>query len=106
MAWLGDTALVPASALARELRRDGLSAEISYEQMKLTKAMRIASKLGAQFTVIIGEGELASGRYQVKDMSTGGQEEVESARIALYLKDKIQDSGARIQHYETLTPGS
>ena len=83
-----------------------MSVEIDYEPTKLKKSLGAASKLGARFAIIIGDGELASGRYQVKDMSTGGQEEVESARIASYLKDKIQDSGVRIQHYETLTPGS
>ncbi|PYU89725.1 MAG: hypothetical protein DMG25_18460 [Acidobacteria bacterium] len=105
VAWLGDAALAPAFALVRELRRQSLSVEIDYEPTKLKKSLGAASKLGARFAIIIGDGELASGRYQVKDMSTGGQEEVESARIASYLKGRIQESGARIQHYETLIPG-
>src|SRR2546427_6604286 len=104
VAWLGDAALGPASELARRLRRDGFSVEIGYEPAKLKKSMGIASKLGAHFAIIIGDGELASGRYQVKDMTAGQQEEVEPARIASYLKNRIQESGVGIQHYETLTP--
>src|SRR5437879_12792 len=104
VAWLGDAALGPASELARQLRREGLSVEIGYESTKVKRSMGIASKLGARFAIIIGDGELASGRYKVKDMTAGQQEEVEPARIASYLKTRIQESGVGIQHYETVTP--
>ena len=51
--------------------------------------MGIANKLNARFAVIIGEAELATGRYQVKDMGTGQQEAVEPDRITLYLRDRL-----------------
>ncbi|HEV2178443.1 MAG TPA: histidine--tRNA ligase [Terriglobia bacterium] len=86
IAWIGEGTLAPASSLARDLRREGLRIEIAYEPMKLKKSLGIASKLGARYTIIIGEGELASGRYQVKDMATGQQEGVESVNIVAHLK--------------------
>jgi histidyl-tRNA synthetase len=89
VAWMGDTALQPATRLVQELRRENISAEISYEPIKLKKSLGIANKLAARFAIIIGEGELATERYQVKDMTTGQQEEVEPARITSYLKDKL-----------------
>ncbi|MBI1941850.1 MAG: histidine--tRNA ligase [Acidobacteria bacterium] len=89
IAWMGDSAFAPASRLARELRREGLSVEISYEPVKLKKSLGVANKLGARFAIIVGEGELASGRFQVKDMETGQQEEVEPARIQSYLTAKL-----------------
>lgn len=89
VAWMGDVALAPAAQLARELRREGLSAEIGYEPVKLKKSLGIANKLRARYVIIVGEGELASGRYQVKDMSTGQQEEIEPARITSYLREKL-----------------
>jgi histidyl-tRNA synthetase len=89
VAWLGEAALAPAQNLVRELRRGGWSVEIGYEPMKLKKSLGIANKLQARFAIIIGEGELAGGRYQVKDMSTGAQEPVEPARIASYLEEKL-----------------
>ena len=92
VAWLGDAALGPASTLVRELRRQGLSVEIDYEPTKLKKSMGIASKLGARFAIIIGDGELASGRYQVKDMSTGGQEEVEPTEVTRYIASRLRSS--------------
>jgi histidyl-tRNA synthetase len=88
IAWMGEEALAPASQLARELRREGIGVELSYEPMKLKKALGVANKLQAHFAIIIGEGELASGRYQVKDMSTRQQQEVEPAKIADYLKEQ------------------
>jgi histidyl-tRNA synthetase len=91
VAWLGDGALAPATALARELRRQGLSIEIGYEPTKLKKSLGIANKLQARFAVIIGEGELTSGRYQVKDMSTGHQEEIEPGQIASYLNSNLKE---------------
>ena len=87
--WMGDAALAPAARLARELRAQGLSVEIDYDPMKIKKAMGVASKLQARFAVIIGEGELASGRYQVKDMTTGQQQEMEPQNIATYVKEMI-----------------
>jgi histidyl-tRNA synthetase len=92
VAWLGDGALLPATELVQELRREDISAEISYEPIKLKKSLGIANKLGARFAIIVGEGELATGRYQVKDMTTGQQEEVEPGRIASYLKEKLSNS--------------
>jgi histidyl-tRNA synthetase len=89
VAWMGEQALPLATQLAQDLRRQGISAELGYEPIKLKKSLGAANKLRARFAVIIGEGELASGRYQVKDMGTGQQEEVEPARIAQYLQEKL-----------------
>ena len=92
VAWLGDAALAPAAALARELRRAGLSVEIGYEPAKLKKSLGAANRLGARFAIIIGEGELASGRYQIKDMSSGQQEEIEPAAIIDRLMSKMKQT--------------
>ena len=91
--WMGHDALKPAAELARRLRREGRRVELPYDLTRLKKAMGIANKLNARFAVIIGEAELATGRYQVKDMGTGQQEEVESDRITLYLRDRLAAPG-------------
>ena len=87
--WMGEATLPPAARLARELRAQGLSVEIDYDPMKIKKAMGVANKLQARFAIIIGQGELASGRYQVKDMTSGEQQEMEPETIAAYLKSKL-----------------
>ncbi|MGA3164994.1 MAG: histidine--tRNA ligase [Terriglobia bacterium] len=87
--WMGEAALAPAARLVRELRAQGLSVEIDYDSMKIKKAMGVANKLQARFAIIIGEGELASGKYQVKDMASGEQKELEPVTIAEYVKEKL-----------------
>ena len=87
--WMGEATLSPASRLVRELRAQGLSAEIDYDPMKIKKAMGIANKLQARFAVIIGEGELASGKYQVKNMASGEQQELEPGAIVEYVRLKL-----------------
>ncbi|MGA2076881.1 MAG: histidine--tRNA ligase [Terriglobia bacterium] len=87
--WMGEAALSAAAGLARELRAQGLSVEIDYDPMKIKKAMGVASKLQARFAIIIGEGEISAGRYQMKDMATGQQEEVEPGNIVSYLRARL-----------------
>jgi len=87
--WMGEAALAPASRLVRELRAQGLSVEIDYDPIKIKKAMGIANKLQARYAIIIGDGELASGKYQVKDMGSGEQLPLEPAAIAAYVKETL-----------------
>jgi len=70
---LGDDALRQCALLARDLRRLGVSVEIAAEG-KLKRAMELANKLGARFTLILGDDEIASGRYTLKNMATGEQQ--------------------------------
>jgi histidyl-tRNA synthetase len=87
--WMGEAALPAAARLARELRAQGLSVEIDYDPMKIKKAMGVANKLQARFAIIIGEGELSTGRYQLKDMGSGQQREIEPGNIVEYLKARL-----------------
>jgi len=87
--WMGEPALAPASRLVRELRVQGLSVEIDYDPMKIKKAMGIANRLQARFAVIIGEGELASGKYQVKNMATGEQQQLAPDAIYSHIALKL-----------------
>jgi histidyl-tRNA synthetase len=84
--WMGEPALAPALRLLRELRAEGVSAEMDYEPTKIKKALGNANKLQARFAIIIGEGELVSGKYQVKNMATVQQSEVEPQAIVEYVK--------------------
>src|SRR5439155_22964463 len=95
IAWVGDGAYGLATKLARDLRREGLSVEIRRptDAAKLKKSLEVASKLSARYSIIIGEDEVAKGRYQVKDMTSGQQEEVEPARLVAYLKVRMGTGG-------------
>ena len=80
---LGEPALRRAAVLARDLRRNGHSVELV--EGKLKRAMELANKLGARFALIVGENEIAAGRYALKDMASGEQENLTAEEIAARL---------------------
>jgi histidyl-tRNA synthetase len=69
--------------MARDFRRRGFSVEMA--EGKLKRVMELANKSGARFALIVGENEMAAGRYALKDMSTGVQEELTGDEIAAKL---------------------
>jgi histidyl-tRNA synthetase len=81
---LGESLNPAALALARELRRGGLSVELGEGSFRLKKSFEAADKL-ARRIVILGEDELQSGILTVKDFSTGIQTKVPRAELAAHL---------------------
>jgi histidyl-tRNA synthetase len=81
IASLGEPAMHQAGLLAREIRQSGYSVEVAPDG-KLKRAMELANKLGARYTLIVGENEIASGRYALKNMASGEQVQVARAEIA------------------------
>jgi histidyl-tRNA synthetase len=71
-------------ALARELRRAGLSIELGEGSFRLKKSFEAADKT-ARRIVILGEDELRSGILTVKDFSSGEQTKVPRAELAAFL---------------------
>ncbi len=80
MAPLGEAAVRHCAVLARELRGAGLAVELV--EAKLKRAMELANKLGARYTLILGDNELNEGRYALKNMKTGEQVTVTRDEIA------------------------
>ncbi len=74
---LGKAASVKAMAICERLRRAGIYAECDTMDRSLKAQMKYAGKLGAAFTLILGDPEVESGRAQLRDMQSGEQTEVE-----------------------------
>ena len=87
---LGASALSQAFALVERLRGVGLRAEIGYDEKSLRSHLRRANRLGAAFTVMLGERELAAGMVALKDMRGGEQEEIPLAQVVSYLRGRTQ----------------
>ena len=85
VAALGNRAVERAGQLARDARRSGYSVEVTADG-KLKRAMELANKLGARYTLIVGENEIAAGRYALKNMASGEQIEVAREEIAQRLQ--------------------
>lgn len=64
-----------ALALARELRREGLSIEVGDGTFRLKKSFEVADRV-ARSILILGENEVASGEITVKNFATGEQEKI------------------------------
>jgi len=65
-----------AFRLMHELLQSGVRVEMEYEGKSLKSQMRRADKLGARYSVVIGENEVVSGRAAFKRMQDGEQVEV------------------------------
>jgi histidyl-tRNA synthetase len=77
---LGEAAVHHCGLLARELRRAGAAVEMAPEG-RLKRAMEIANKIGARYALIVGDNEIASGEYALKNMQSGEQRSVPRAAI-------------------------
>jgi histidyl-tRNA synthetase len=75
-----------ALKLARELRRAGVSADLGDESFRLKKSFEAAEKAGARYIVIVGENEVKSGEFAVKDLASGTQVTVPRDKLAEYLR--------------------
>ena len=75
--------------MATKLRQGGVSVECDTVGRGLKAQMKYADKLGARYTVVVGDNELETGRAQLKDMETGEQSEIlldDSLYTTLYNK--------------------
>ncbi|MFQ3581448.1 MAG: histidine--tRNA ligase [Chloracidobacterium sp.] len=70
---LGEVAFERALGLVREARRAGLSALLDPTPRSLKSALRLANKLGARFALILGDTELTSGQWVLRDLARAEQ---------------------------------
>ncbi len=66
-----------AFKLLQKIRNAGFSADMDYSAKSLKSQMRIAHKIGAKYTMIIGEEELSKNMITLRNMKTKEQKEVE-----------------------------
>jgi histidyl-tRNA synthetase len=71
MATLGSGERAFAFGLMHRLLQKGIRVEMDYDGKSLKSQMRRADKLGARYSVVIGENEVASGRAVFKRMADG-----------------------------------
>jgi len=89
VASLGQGARETAFLMVRALRQKGLRVIMNYEDRSLKALLKQANQMGARFSLIIGENELASRRPILRDMIHSLQEEVALESIAEVLEAKV-----------------
>lgn len=78
---LGAGTNIEAARLARELRRRNAVVLVGDESFRLKKSLETASKSGARYALIVGENEVKSGQFALKNLATGEQVSVSREQI-------------------------
>src|SRR5207245_6022907 len=86
LACISREAYIKSVNIARNLRREGIYVELPAKLMRAGDAVRYADRIGAFFTLIIGEDELKSGELTLKHMLR--QEQIKITET--YLVDHIK----------------
>ncbi|MEG1774782.1 MAG: histidine--tRNA ligase, partial [Oscillospiraceae bacterium] len=73
---MGDAASIAAGAMVAALRADGVAADSDILGRSLKAQLRYADKLGAAYTMVLGDDELAASRAAVREMATGEKTEL------------------------------
>ena len=74
----------------QSLRSNGIIAELYPEASKLKKQITYANKRNIPFVVLVGDEEMFSKRFTVKDMKSGSQESLNLQELLACLKTKTQ----------------
>ena len=86
IATMGEEAQKKAFLLMDELHRCGIPADTDLCGRGLKAQMKYADKIGAKFTMVLGDNELQEGKAELKNMGTG-----EKKKIAITEEDFIGD---------------
>ena len=73
---LGEAAQREALCITEELRSAGVYAECDVAGRGLKAQMKYADKIGAKYTLILGDDELAAGKAQLRSMADSEQSEI------------------------------
>ena len=76
LASIGEAAAKEAFRLKGILQQCGVRAECDLCARSLKAQMKYADKLGARFTLVLGDDEITAGKGDVKDMRTGEKTEI------------------------------
>lgn len=87
IASMGENASLKAFALAEEVRKSGLSAQCDIVGRGLRPQMKFADKIGAKFSVVLGDNEIEENKAEVKDMETGDKTPVSLTDFAKEFQD-------------------
>ena len=84
---MGKNARAKALSLVSQLRDKGVYAECDISARSLKAQMKYADKIGAHYTLILGDSELECGKAQLKDMTNSTQTEIEIDTLVSKLLD-------------------
>lgn len=88
---VGETVLAGADTLARQLRAEGVCVELDITGRKVDKQLKTALKKQIPFAVFVGEEELQTGVYTVKNLVESIEQRVDINRMVTVVMDRRYD---------------
>ena len=85
IAVMGDRAKAFGLKLLRDLRNQGVKAEMDTLGRNIKGQFKYADRIGAKYTVVIGDNELDEGKVSIKEMATSEQRMVKLDDLTLEL---------------------
>ena len=85
---LGEKESRYAFKLMQELRHSGISSEIFYENTKLDRQFKYASKKNISFAVIIGSNEMEQQTCVIKNLLTGEQQTIAADQLSSFFRNE------------------
>lgn len=73
---MDETAVLMAMSIAKEIRSGGFQVEFDTVGRSLKAQMKYSDKIGAEFTLVLGDNEINSKSAMLKNMKTGEQIEI------------------------------
>ena len=86
---LGTAAKRTMTTLINDLRKAGISADMSFGDRGLKGAMKGADRAGARFALVLGEQELENGTVALKDLAAHEQHDVKVSDLVSVLAREI-----------------
>jgi histidyl-tRNA synthetase len=86
IAWMGQNAYATAIRAAKTLRDAGFRVELPATELKFGKALERASKLGSRSALILGDNEIQSGEWTLKNLATSEQQKLTEQGLLEYLR--------------------
>lgn len=87
---MGDVGLIKAQGLTLALRKAGIFADCDTVERSVKAQMKYANKIGATYSLIIGESELETGVVELKEMETGEKTSVSISELSNILLQKCK----------------
>ncbi len=87
---IGKEGLIKGQGLAYRMREAGIKAESDSVGRSVKAQMKYANKIGAEYSVVLGDNEIAEDSVALKNMGTGEQEQVKVSELLDVMKSKIQ----------------
>lgn len=80
-----------ADTLARTLRAEGVRVELDITERRIDKQLKTATKKQIPFASFVGEDEIASGVYTVKNLVESTEQKMDANRMITVVKDRRYD---------------